>query len=240
MYTSKTTAAAALVMSALVSSSANASSVTLDAVGISPFENAQGKRAWVIQTSFDLGAESVLLRDVGMYRLEATREDGSVQRLRAVGLQPLEDIQFPMVFNLDAVNYGQNVIDDLNALSENAWGLVVNETSAAAFQLAAWEIANETGDYDLDDGNFQVTGDSAASNRAEDTATGWLESISTGVWQPPTDEFDIVSSGDGADLLTSGDDLQITPIPLPASAALLLLSAAGLGGMSHANRKRRK
>jgi len=84
MYTSKTTAAAALVMSALVSSSANASSVTLDAVGISPFENAQGKRAWVIQTSFDLGAESVLLRDVGMYRLEATREDGSVQRLRAV------------------------------------------------------------------------------------------------------------------------------------------------------------
>jgi len=116
--------------------------------------------------------------------LEATREDGSVQRLRAVGLQPLEDLQFPMVFNLDAIQYGQTVIDDLNALSHNAWGLVTNETTAAAFQLAAWEIAHEIGEYKIDDGHFQVTGDTSASNRAEETADGWLQSISTGVWVP--------------------------------------------------------
>jgi len=239
MSPSKTTAAAALVMSVIVSSSASASSVTLDAVGTSPFENAQGKRAWVIQTSFDLGAESVLLRDVGMYRLEATREDGSSMRLRAVGLQPLEDLQFPIVYNLNSP-YSGSVRDDLNALAKNAWGLVTNKSSAAAFQMAAWEIANETGAYDIDDGHFKITGDTNASNRAEDTATAWLDNIASGVWMPPQNEFDIAASDDSTDLLTNRKILEITPIPLPASAAFLLGSAIGLGGIGRLNAKRRK
>jgi len=212
MFISKTTASAALVMSVLLTGSAAASTVSLDAVGSNPFENANGKKAWVVQTSFNLGAETVLLRDVGMYRLEATREDGSTQRLRAVGLQPLEDIQFPIVYDLDA-EFSASVKRDLNTLAKNAWSKVDNNRTSAAFQLAAWEIANETGEYDIDDGFFEVIGDSPVSDRAEETAQRWLDNISSGRWGTPNNEFDIVSADSETSLLANRKDLELQVVP---------------------------
>jgi len=229
MFISKTTASAALVMSVLLTGSAAASTVSLDAVGSNPFENANGKKAWVVQTSFNLGAETVLLRDVGMYRLEATREDGSTQRLRAVGLQPLEDIQFPIVYDLDA-EFSASVKRDLNTLAKNAWSKVDNNRTSAAFQLAAWEIANETGEYDIDDGFFEVIGDSPVSDRAEETAQRWLDNISSGRWGTPNNEFDIASADSETSLLTNRKDLELQVVPLPASAAMLLVGIAGFSG----------
>ena len=238
MFLSKTTAAVATVLSVLISSAAAASTVTLDAIGANPFENANGKKAWVVQTSFQLGTDTVLLRDVGMYRLEATRADGSTQRLRAVGLQPLEDLQFPIVYDL-AAQYSPTVLENLNTLSKNAWGLVFNENSAAAFQLAAWEIANETGVYDINDGFFKVTGDTTASDRAAATAQTWLENIANGTWTAPSNAFDIVSQNGSATLLTNRKTLAvppIAPVPLPASAAFLLAGVIGLGGLNRFKR----
>lgn len=234
MFISKTTAAAALVTSTLLTGSVAASTVSLETVGTNPFENAEGKNAWVVQTSFKFGTETVLLRDVGMYRLEATREDGTTQELRAAGLQPLEDLQFPIVFDL-AANFGADVREDLNTLAENAWDEVRNSRTAAAFQLAAWEIANEPGVYDIDDGVFQVIGDDPASDEAETTAQRWLDNIASGRWGSPTPTYDIATPDNGTALLTNATDLEVIPVPLPASGVFLAALALGWTGL----RKRR-
>ena len=98
---------------------------------------------------------------------------------------------------------------------------------ASALQLAIWEIVEETNLADIGD---LAAGRFVADSAKQDvitTATGFLASL---------DQFDAnysinyFSSGDSQNIIT------VAPVPLPASAVLLV---AGVGGLAMAGRRKR-
>ena len=81
--------------------------------------------------------------------------------------------------------------DALGRLATRAYGSVTNAASSGAFQLAIWEIVNETSGtpYNLASGNFRA---SNATNGSRALAQNWLNNLGSAnqyavsVWQSPT------------------------------------------------------
>lgn len=114
----------------------------------------------------------------------------------------------------------------LQQLVNQDYSLVNNATSSAAFQLAVWEIVNETSTtpLSLSGGRFTATGSSAAMT----LANNWLQ-LNNSV----TGNYNIASYIYGDGTMPNGvtqNLISMSPVPLPA-AGLLMLSALGLGGL---------
>lgn len=100
-----------------------------------------------------------------------------------------------------------------------------NNTYSAAFQLALWEIVNETsGTYNLSSGSFEAQGFSAS---AISLAQTWLA-----LSGPVTGNYNVKYLFDfnGEASPNTQNLITMSPVPLPA-ASLLMLSALGLGGI---------
>ena len=126
----------------------------------------------------------------------------------------------------DVGGFSAAVYSNLTNLFNKYWNAVTSTATSAAMQLAVWEIVNETGSsLNLSDGSFKVT---SAGSGATGIAQGWLDNLNNPN-VADTGDFSVIKlSAKGAqDQVTVG----VNTVPLPG-AALLFLSALGLGGLA--------
>jgi hypothetical protein len=116
----------------------------------------------------------------------------------------------------------------LSELASHSLSSVTNTTNSAAFQLAVWEIVNETSGhgYSLTGGNFRASSESAVINAAN-SMLGNLSgpiTLTANVWAQNT-------PGSTQDLVV------FAPVPEPETYAMML---AGLGLMGFVARRRKQ
>jgi len=128
-----------------------------------------------------------------------------------------------------ATPFTEAVLDNISGLFNTAYEMVVDDTTAAGFQVALWEIVEDTSNgLDLSAGTFSATDPTwATGGSVVMTAQDFLDSIN----EPHTNmfEIDIIQSAESQDLVTARRLATPAPsaVPIPASG-LLLLSAGGL------------
>lgn len=210
-----------------------ASAATLDVskLGNNAFQDENNQNAWYVSTQFQVGSYTSGYVSAGAFRLQAEDAAGMIQNFVAFCLEPLETLTLPKSYEIGST-FAAPIVDALNALATYALPQVTNSQSAAAFQMAAWEITTETSaSYDINGGDFQIIRNSTASNAAEAQAQGWLDMIGTSAWAD-TDDHMILNASGTQDLLT---DVVVTP--LPASSLLLLSGLVGAGAVARRRQK---
>lgn len=131
----------------------------------------------------------------------------------------------------DPVKAGQ-----IAALLENGLSHITDNASAAALQIAVWEIENEPGhaNYNVGAGRFYVTGYGGAVNpRMVADANADLANVTAGLWRP--DPHDIVMQFEPVNGQRNQSFAYVVPDPPPSAApepstlALLGVGAALAG-----------
>ena len=129
-------------------------------------------------------------------------------------------------------NVGDSWTDSIKRLFTMFGSSVTDRVSSAAMQLAVWEVIGDTGTYSLNNGGFQANAapGNANSTAARDMAENWLTQLNANptAWN---DGYKIVKLENFGENPKLQDLVTFIPTPLPG-AALMFLSALGLGGLA--------
>ena len=129
-------------------------------------------------------------------------------------------LKLPQSYTVGADVFSAPVIDRIDLLWTNAFREVADSDTAAAFQLALWNIVHDT-DSDVKTGTFRVTNNLASGFVA--LANQWLGKLD-GEWTERSGAFTVLGR-EGA-----GQNL-IAPVPLPAAVWMLGAGVLGLFGL---------
>ena len=148
---------------ALFSMPAQATAFTITpATGTNPFGAPKWRQS--VKVTLDGDTRRVL---AGLFRLEV--DDGAGNKFD-------KGLRLPGTYTHQAFDPG--TVDAVNALWSNAFNLVTDSKTAAAFQFSLWEIVHDT-DMDISTGALQLDG----KNSTEALAQGWLDNLSDKTWK---------------------------------------------------------
>jgi hypothetical protein len=202
---------------------ASAATVKVSAQGSNAFLDTTGQNGWYQMASYSLNG-AARTAAAGVFRLKSTTTGNAVTKFLAFCLEPLETLRLPKLYD-EGSSLSYLTRSRLGALVDNALSLVRDSKSAAAFQLAAWEIANEgRGSLDLKTGAFQLT---SANSSTQGLSQSWLDKIANGTWGLNAQVMILQAPGT-QDLVT---DLDPSPVPVPAAGGMMLFGLAGLLGL---------
>jgi len=121
--------------------------------------------------------------------------------------------------------FGSAKANDIGRLATGYLGLVDDATTSAAFQLALWEIVDESrGTYNLRKGSFKASGRDARASIA--LADSWLANL------PATSTYSlqVLASRTHQDVVmfSAAYTPSASPVPIPGTAGLFLAGLLGL------------
>lgn len=224
---------AAVLASALTTAPLQAATMDVAPQHSSVFGDATGANRWYVGVSYTNGKESRRNVAAGAFRLTGTDEKDVAAKFMAFCLSPFEWLRLPLEYTV-GTDLSSTVVGRLSALANGAWGKITDRHTAAAFQLAAWEIVSERSENALDitNGLFRVTAINSYS--AGGMAQSWLKHVQANDFAHGLKGITILSADNTQDLLTA--DLPPAPVPLPAAAGLMLMALVALGGAAKARR----
>lgn len=216
--------AAALVCGALATAMpAAASTVTVSRQGTNAFLDSSGQNGWYQTTNTNFGNFGA-----GLFRLKADEGSGPVNFL-AFCVDLVQNLNLPGTYERKDDLFTGTVRQNIDALLSNAFlstpTLVINAQTAAAFQIALWEIISDT-TFDLASGNFRMSNNPSGRGLAHT----WLTNITNGTWTAKGATFTFLHSDTLQDVLAIGIGGP-TPVPLPAGLWLMGAGVAGLMAM---------
>jgi hypothetical protein len=212
---------------------ASAATVDISAQNPSVFGDATGANKWYVGVSYTNGTETRNNVGAGVFRLQGSYAGGETSKFLAFCLSPFEWLRLPLQYTV-GTDLNDSVVGRLASLVNVAWSKIADSDTAAAFQLAAWEIVSEQNGNPLNitEGLFRVT--SINSQAAGTYAQSWLNDVQSGNFKANLDQITIFSADNTQDLLTG--DLPPAPVPLPGAIGLMLMGLAALGGVAKARR----
>lgn len=187
----------------------------------------------------NVGAETVRTSETGSQVLNAgafrvqDAADASRKFLAwCVDLANTLSLDPPEVYKTNAALLGETVTSNLQKLFNTAFAKLEedNRVQAAGFQLAIWEIIEETGNsFDLEDGTFSVT---HVSKDVLKAGQGFLDSLG----DTPTGLYALTFWEPHPDATSSQALVTASPIPLPAAAWMLIAALAATAAATRARR----